>query len=204
MPFIDTPNVVMCETIGTLDGQIVENRVMVDTFHQPIPGDLTGLQAQFANWVNLAYAPLLPTDLVVTQFKFTSLDARNRIQLIVPVTIPGTVTGGAMPNEVTYCVSLKSNQIGRSARGRLYVLALAKANVSSQNRVGSGYRTNITAAVDGLRTRIASIGFAGVIVSYRNNGVPRPGGPVYYTWATTSTSDDIVDSQRRRRPGIGT
>jgi len=203
MPFVDTPNVVQCEVLAALDGQVIENRIMVNTLHQPVAADLTGLQAQFANWINLNYSLRLPVECVINQLKFTSLDARNRIQLIVPLNVPGAVTGGAMPNEVSYCVSLKSNVVGRSARGRFYVMALAKSNVSTQNRVGSAYRTAITADVDSLRTRIGSIGFLPVIVSYRTNNAPRVGGPVYFTWTTSSTFDDIVDSQRRRRPGIG-
>lgn len=204
MPFVDTPNVVMCEILAQMDGQLIENRVMVDVFHQPTTGDLSGLLAQFTNFINISYAPLLPVECTITGVKLTSLDARNRIQQIAALTVPGTVTGGAMPNEVTYCVSLRTPQIGRSARGRFYVLGISRPNVGTQNRVGSAYRANITAAVESLRTRIASIGAAGVIVSYRTNGMPRPGGPVYFTWTSTTTTDDVVDSQRRRRPGVGT
>lgn len=204
MPFVDTPNVVMAEIVAVMDGQVIENRVMVDVFHEPTSVDLGNVTTAVLSFVNLRYVQLLPVECVITSIKTTSLDARNRIQQIAAVSIPGEVTGGAMPNEVTYCVSLKSTQIGRSGRGRFYVLGIAKANVSTQNRVGAGYRANITAALDFLRDALTDMLYRLVIVSYVTNGAPRPGGPIYNIVANAATSDDVVDSQRRRRPGVGT
>lgn len=204
MPFVDTPNVVMCEIVGQKDGQVIENRVMVNVLHQPSAGDLSLLSNAFEDWAALLYAGQLPVEVVINTLRFTSMDARDRIQLATAVNIPGLVTGGAMPNEVTYCVSLRTSQIGRSARGRFYVLGVPKVNVPAENRVAAGFRAAARNNVDALRSAIAGLGFVPVIVSYRSNGVPRPGGPVYFVWTTTTTVDDVLDSQRRRRPGIGT
>jgi hypothetical protein len=41
------------------------------------------------------------------------------------------------------------------------------------------------------------------VMSRVSGGVPRPGGPVYYPITTVVSTDDIVDSQRRRKPGNG-
>jgi hypothetical protein len=204
MPFVDTPNVVMAEIVAQMDGQLIENRVMVDVFHQPTAVDLQNVQDVVLSFCNLRYAALLPTECVITEIKCTSLDARDRIQDIAAVNIPGAVTGGAMPNEVTYCVSLKSSQIGRSARGRFYVLGIAKVNVGTQNRVGATYRTAIQDALTFLKDSLQNAAYRLVIVSYRTNNAPRPGGPVYFVVQSCTTTDDVVDSQRRRRPGVGT
>lgn len=204
MPFVPAPNIIQVEVLATKDGQQIENRFMVDVFHAPSLGDMTGIQAQVTAWCNVTYAPLLPEDVVITGLKMTDMSQQNGPQLQVALAIPGTIAGISAPNEVTYCVSLRSGLAGRSARGRWYVLGLSNSNIGGQNRVGPVYRANIASAVQQLVTRMTDIGFAFVIVSYINNNAPRVGGPVYFPVITVTTTDDILDSQRRRRPGIGT
>lgn len=203
MPFVAAPNIVMCEVLAQKDGQLIENRVMVNVFHPPTPADLTVLQTVFTDWINLSYQALLPADVTVTGLKFTSQQSINDIQLQAALALVGDVALPAAPNEVTYCISLRSGIAGRSARGRFYWLGLATANIATTNRVGAGFRTNSTAAVQTLIDALAFNNYAWTIVSYISNGVPRPGGPVYFSVITATTTDDIVDSQRRRRPGIG-
>jgi len=42
------------------------------------------------------------------------------------------------------------------------------------------------------------------VVSYISNKVPRPGGPVYFPVVSFQYEDLVVDSMRRRKPGVGT
>jgi len=193
----------MCELLAQKDGQLIENRIMVNVLHAPTPADLAALQTRLQDWINTSYRTLLPTDVTFTGLKLTSQQSINDIQLQTALALAGTVAAPSAPNETTYCVSLRTGVSGRSARGRFYWLGLAVANIATQNRVGALFRTNVTASVQTLISAIASDGYQWSIVSYISNGVPRPGGPVYFPVLTATTTDDIVDSQRRRRPGIG-
>lgn len=204
MPFVPAPNIVMAEFVGTKDGQIIENRVHVNMLGEPTLANMGTLATALQSWLTTDYANRLPQEVVITQLQLTSLHTQNAVQLTVPLNIVGVVAGGAMPNEVSYCVSLRTGFIGRSARGRFYILGVPTGVMTLQNRINAAYRTNITNTIGALRTTIASTGFLQVIVSYISNGVPRPGGPVYFVVQSATTTDDIVDSQRRRRPGIGT
>lgn len=203
MPFVPAPNIVMCEILAQKDGQLIENRIMVNVFQEPVAANLTTLQNVLTSWCNLTYRTLLPADVTITGLKLTSLHEENAVQLQTALALVGTVALPAAPNETTYCLSLRTGVSGRSARGRFYWLGLALANIGTTNRVGALFRTNATAGLQALVTQIAAEGFAWVIVSFISGGVPRPGGPVYFPVLTVTTTDDIVDSQRRRRPGIG-
>jgi len=203
MPFVAAPNIVMAEFLATKDGQLIENRVHVNMLAEPTLANMGTLNTALVSWLTTDYANRLPQEVVITGCKLTSLHTQNAVQLNTALNLVGVVAGGAMPNEVSYCVSLRSGFIGRSARGRFYVLGVPSGVMTSQNRVNSAYRTNITNTVGALRTTIAGTGFLQVIVSFVSGGVPRPGGPVYFVLQSATTTDDIVDSQRRRRPGIG-
>lgn len=203
MPFVPAPNIIQVEILASKDGALIENRFHVNVFHQPTTSDFTALAALMTTWLSNDYAAQLPADVTITGLQMTSLHSQNAIQSNVALNIVGGLALPAMPNETTYCVSLRSAFIGRSARGRFYVLGLARVSVSTTNRVSAGYRTAITAALQDLINDIAGLSYAFTIVSYINNNAPRPGGPVYFVVATATTTDDVVDSQRRRRPGVG-
>lgn len=204
MPFVAAPNIVMAEFLAQKDGQLIENRVHVNMLAEPTLASMGTLSTALISWLTADYANRLPQEVNITALKLTSLHTQNAVQLTTPLNIVGVVAGGAMPNEVSYCVSLRTGFIGRSARGRFYILGVPTGVMTLQNRINSAYRTNITNTVAALRTTISATGFLQVIVSFVSNGVPRPGGPVYFVVASATTTDDIVDSQRRRRPGIGT
>lgn len=203
MPFVPAPNVAMFEVVGTKDGQIIENRMYVDCLHAPTLGDLAGIRAIVLSWCNAHYAPLLPSEVTINMVRVTDVSQQNGAQDIATVTIPGTVAGGALPNEVSFCVSLRSAVRGRSARGRWYMLGVAKSNVTAQNRVGGAYATAAVTALDQLITDLKFVNLQPIICSFVTNNAPRVGGPVYFILMNAVATDDVVDSQRRRRPGIG-
>jgi len=203
MAFVPAPNIVMCEVLASKDGQRIENRFMVNVFHAPTLADMNLIADNVSAWLGTQYATRLPVDVVVDGIKCTDMSQQNGPFLLRAVNVPGTLALPSMPNEVSYCVSLRSSSAGRSARGRWYWLGLAVANLTTTNRVSATYRTSVVAIITDLIVRLSSVGMAWVIVSYRHNGAPRVGGPVYFVVASATTTDDIVDSQRRRRPGIG-
>lgn len=203
MPFVAAPNIVEVEILGLKDGQQIENRVMVNVHAAPTSALLIAVEAIVRQWTIDFYVPLLPDTVSITGFKLTDQSAVDGIFLQTAASITGSQVGAAMPNEVTYCLSLRTASRGRSARGRFFVLGLTETQRLGQNRVTAAYRAALATAGDSLVGALATAGYHWSIVSYISGGIPRPGGPVYYLVTNTTTTDDILDSQRRRRPGIG-
>lgn len=203
MPFVPAPNIVQVEILAQKDGALIENRIMVNVFHAPTLADLTAVAAVVTPWIVARYAPNLPADVTITGLRLSDMSQQNGPFLQPGLAIPGEKALPAMPNEVTYCISLRTGSAGRSGRGRFYVLGLARVDVATTNRVAALYRTEIVEDMAVLITDLVNAGFAWVIVSHFNNNALRPGGPVYFPVTNVTTTDDVVDSQRRRRPGVG-
>jgi len=204
MPFIAAPNVIQCEIRALLDGQKVENRFFVDVFHEPLQSDLDALALAISSSVSTEWVPRMPSTWVCTEFFLRSMHTANSIQSTYPQpagSFTGTLISPQLPNNVTLCISLRTGNAGRSARGRLYWQALTEAAVTG-NEVTT--TVGFVTAVSDLRARILALGYAWIICSCVANGVPRPGGPVYFPVTAVLAVDPVVDSMRRRRPGRGT
>jgi len=205
MAFVPAPNIVQCEILFTLDGQQVENRINIDALTAPDATVIGDIAAAVDEWVIGNYLPRLPVEAVYRGVQATDLSEQNGQQVTVtPETeLTGDVTGGAMPNEVTLAIQLKSTSRGRSARGRAFVIALPRTTVTD-NTVSSTHVNNLIASFEQLLTNIGDGGWAVVVVSYIANGAPRVGGPVYFVVSSCTVADNIVDSMRSRKPGVGT
>lgn len=205
MAFIPAPNIVMGEVRAILDSQKIENRFMFDCLTAPTPMILTDIAGMLHDWVTDEYAPLLPNAVSFTEVVTTDMSTDSGAQ---HTTFYGTPTNGgqasiAMPNEVSFCISLRSASRGRSARGRAYVLALPQPLVVG-NTVNTTLRGQLVDAFNTLIALSNSLGRPMVVVSYRHNKVVRPGGPVYFPITTALSVDATVDSMRKRKPGVGT
>lgn len=206
MAFIPAPNVVQVEIRSLNDGQKIENRLFVDVFHEPLQSDLDALAGAVSAAVSTQWVPRMPSTWVCTEFFLRSMHTANSIQSTYPQpasSFTGTGGGAALPNNVSLCVSLRTGNAGRSARGRLYWQALMEPDVA-ENTVGTSAVVGITNAVSTLRSNILALGYAWIICSFIANGVPRPGGPVYFPVTSILVVDPVVDSMRRRLPGRGT
>lgn len=205
MPFVPAPNIVMVEARCTLDGQNIENRWHFNAQTTPTAAIVDDITNFVSVWVQNQYFDWLPATVQLREVVGTDLTVENGYQsTIVPSgTVVGAVGGLVLPNEVTICVSLRSAVRGRSARGRSYVLALPSAQVTN-NTLSSVWVDGLTASFQILIDDMDTNGFPMMIVSYRNDKNPRPGGPVYFQVVTAVVVDAIVDSMRRRKPGVGT
>lgn len=206
MPFVAAPNIIQCEVRAILDGQRIENRINVNVHQQPTPALCNTVAVIVGNWVQTSYAPLLPIAVQLTEVYCKSLEEQNGPEHTFTYATPlfGGRVEEVLPNETTFCLSLRTGNIGRSARGRLYVLAISK--VSQQgNRIAVADANNFRDACDTLRTTLSESEepYDWTIVSYRANNAPRPGGPVYFPVTTVTYVDTILDSQRKRKPGNG-
>lgn len=206
MPFVPSPNIVQVEVRAILDGQRIENRFMINVHQQPTPAICNTVAVIVGNWVIAEYAPLLPVAVQLTEVYVKSLEEQNGPEHTFTYATPlfGGRVEEVLPNETSFCISLRTGNIGRSARGRVYVLAICKVSQLG-NRIAVADANNFRDAFDALRATLTESEepYDWSIVSYRANNAPRPGGPVYFPVTTVTYVDTILDSQRRRKPGNG-
>jgi hypothetical protein len=204
MPFVPAPNIVSVEVRATNDAQHIENRFNVNANAAVTPTIVDDICNLVSVWAQAEYFPLLPSAVELTEVFAKDLTTITGAQhTIVP---SGTVVGGQAaapaPNEVSFCVSLRTGNAGRSARGRFFVLAIPKDLITA-NTISPTLRGQLVAAGQSLISALSGGGYALTIVSYVSEKVPRPGGPVYFDVTTAIATDGLVDSQRRRKPGNG-
>lgn len=205
MPFVPAPQIIMVEFRYLLDEQLIENRVMVDNLAAV---DATALQDTAIlgwNWAETTLFPLISAACLLREVVATDLTTATGGQFTYApdTTTVGGDGGAALPNECAYCISLRSASRGRSARGRFYIPAIPLAAMSDPNHLTPTAVSAFTSALQTLINNVDDAGQALVIVSYISNNAPRPGGPVYFPVVSAVATDDIIDSQRRRKPGVG-
>jgi len=205
MAFVAAPNVIMVEWRYTLFGQQCENRMMVDHLAAVDAAACEAAAIAAWNWWETTFAPHITSGCTLREVVATDLTAIDGPQFIYApdTTTTGTGSGSAMPNETSVCLSLRTASRGRSARGRFYVAGVPNNIMADANNINSTYAGNIVSALQTYVNDVATGGEAVVIVSYVSEGAPRPGGPVYYVVESVTLVDTVVDSQRRRKPGVG-
>jgi hypothetical protein len=205
MAFIPAPNIIMAEARVLIDGQRCENRFMCNNQGAVTAEALQDVAIEVWNWWELNYANVITTNVRLVEVVTTDLTTITGAQFTyAPDTTTFGIFGGApMPNEVSLAISLRTGNRGRSARGRYYQVTVGQEGMDGINTVSATYAAAAVAAGTNLITRLSSLAPL-TIVSYRSGGVVRPGGPVYFPVTSAVLVDNIVDSQRKRRPGVGT
>jgi len=204
MPFVAAPNIVMAEVRALLDGQKIENRLMVNANAPVTPTILDSIAVLVNDWAQATYFDVLPLQVSLTEVVTTDLTTATGGQHSIAPTGPfvGAYTGGSMPNETSFCVSLRSASRGRSARGRAFVLAVPRDQVGG-NYVTAPWAASAVAAFQTLIDDLHTAGFDLTVVSYIADNAPRVGGPVYFTIVTALAVDLTLDSMKSRKPGVG-
>jgi hypothetical protein len=205
MAFVPAPNVVMAEVRALLDGQKIENRFMIDTLAAVTPSVVADVANIVNIWAQGEYFDHLPAAVSLAQVVATDMsDVAGAQHSIAPTgAFVGAIAEAPMPNEVSFCISLRTASRGRSARGRSYVLATTKETVSG-NLILAARADQHVADFNSLITAIGDAGWVWIIASYRADNAPRVGGPVYFPITNCLYTDLTVDSMRRRKPGNGT
>lgn len=205
MPFVPAPQIVRVEVRALYLGQHIENVFDIDALTAVGPGEIDDITNLVSVWAQAEYWPLLPNTCQLTEVVGTDMgDENGGTHTIIPEgTVVGGRSGDPMPNETSFCVSLRTGSRGRSARGRKFVLGILKDDTDANSLIGT-LPADFVAAFQTLVTTMTTNGFAWVIVSYIHDNAPRVGGPVYFPVTTCVAVDNLLDSQRRRKPGNGT
>lgn len=205
MAFVPAPNIVQVEMRASRAGQHIENRLMVDVLTAPTTEILQELAEMFWNWWESLYAVVLSSGVTLNEVVATDMSASDGDQVTYApdATTHGARTAAAFPNEVAVCISLRTSSRGRSARGRFYALSVCQDQMVDNNNLSIAAAGEYVSVVADLLNTVQTAGYLPSIVSYVSNGAPRPGGPVYYPITGATLVDTVVDSQRRRKPGVG-
>lgn len=205
MAFVPAPNIIMAEVRYLLDNQHIENRLMINNSAAVDAAALEAMAILVWNWAENDLFPFLNASLRLVEVLTTDLTTVNGGQFTYApdATTVGSEGGACLPNECAFCVSLRSTSRGRSARGRIYIPAIPVSAMVTQNNLSTTAASNLVSAVNSLVSLLLSGGKPLTIVSYVSNGIPRVGGPVYFEVENAVSTDTIIDSQRRRKPGVG-
>lgn len=204
MPFIPAPNIMEVEFRYLIAGQKCENRIMVDRLAPVTPADLEAVAILAWNWWEGTYGANVGSNVTLASVVATDLTVDTGAQFTYA---PDTTTTGSkpapLPNESAFCLSLRSDSRGRSARGRWFAGSLSGNDRSDPNTLTAGYVSDFVSAMNNLRSQLDTAGTPWVIVSYRHDRVVRPGGPVYFPVTNVIAVDNVIDSMRPRKPGVG-
>ena len=202
--FIPASGVAQIEMRGRAHVEMVENVLYFRKTSPPInQADLDALTAFMAQEYSLAWKAQLTNEYVHREVYGTDLTSATSFTStnVSQAGIGGTLAGIGLPGNVTFTLSFRTPNRGRSGRGRNYWPLLAEADVT-----GNFLSTTRRNALIGVYNRLISgppTGWEWGVLSRYTNGAPRVNGlfiPITHVIAV----DDAIDSQRRRLAARGT
>jgi len=147
-------------------------------------------------------SPVISEAITLTETIATDLGSETGAQVTDPGGISGAKTGFVLPDNVTVAVSFRTNQRGRSHRGRLFHVGLVDNQVLG-DVLDAGVATSIFDAYTAFFADIAAAipGATHVIVSRCQDGVWLP--TAEKTTMTSIQVEPTIDSMRKRLSGRG-
>jgi len=207
--FVPCDRVVKIDFRGTLDQQRVSNTLYVQKTTGAVnAADLTNIGQTARTWWGSELAPTLSNAVTLREIYLSDLTVQNSFVLTYTANLPsqGQLTGAILPNNVTFTVSLRTGNAGRSFRGRNYIPGIRGGDVlTSDPNLLSVTRSNaLVAAYQQLisSTYFGTTPYRLVVVSRFTNGQPRASGVATPVTAILAI-DRVLDSMRRRLPGRG-
>jgi hypothetical protein len=193
---------VQCQLFGRVDGQITINDLYFQAAGAVTPAGVDTLVTDIASWFGGNLATILSDDWATERVVGTDLTTATGYRKELAAVTIGGVTGEANPNNVAAVVSLRTNQRGRSARGRNFVPAIPGAAVTLNTLDPAFISDLITQYSFLIGPGTFSVGWELVVVSRVTGGVSRAAGlaiPVTGVIMVTNT----VRSMRSREVGHG-
>lgn len=166
------------------------------------PTNIFNLVDAVAGWMATSYAPQLSEDWSGVRAVGFDLGSVDGPYAEVASTAVGGVASESSPGNVAACISFRTAQRGRSARGRNYVPGVPNGSVTL-NTMSAGFMDNILLIYQALVGPGEFVpGWQWVVCSRRNAGVLRPAGIAIPITSVTFTTP-YVRSMRTREVGHG-
>jgi len=206
--FIPATAIAQLELVYLLDGQIVENRVMIQGGDQWLETDLNALADAAIVAVEAHFMPLMSDQCSLSLVRAKDMEVQDSFAVEKEPAAPifGDDAGGSLPNNVTLTTKFNSGRAGRSFRGRAYNIAIPRSAVATAaiNEVTPELAGTYSAAWGNFFTDVITEvdnALRHVVVSYCHNKVWRLVAEI--TAISYYTTNVTLDSQRRRLPERG-
>lgn len=203
MPFVPVLNVVQVNLRGTYFGEQVENTLYFETAPAVTPSFVANVALSAENWWVGDVVPLLSSSYVWREayaVDLTTATGPTATSALSAGTAGGAVQPG-MPGNVALCISFRTDQRGRSFRGRNYLCGLTEDNVVG-NQITPGSIPPFVNAYLPLLEAGEMLPGVWVVVSRFSGGLRRTVG-VSTPVTSVLVVDNNVDSMRRRLAGRG-
>lgn len=199
LPIAQCANV---ELRWTKDSQQCENTFNVNLGATVTTVNLLALAGVVNSWIADSYKPLLAQQIFFTELQLTSLEAAAAPQIVVSTALQGENDALTLPNDNSFCVSLRSGLTGRASRGRWYMPPPMNIDREGENSVSLVYANAARTALFTLIGDISTAGYTMGVISRVLNGVQRV-PPVFTPYTNASYFDRLIDSMASRKPGHG-
>lgn len=202
MPFQPAPSIASVVIAGVMDGQLVELTSSWFASGGISEASLQALTDGVSGWFAGTVLPLLSRDV-----SGGTVRAVDETTATGPVAQTGfTGVGGvdqeSAPNNVAACISFRTAQRGRSARGRNFVMGIPNSLITL-NTLDAGFMGDIQTAYELLIGAGAFVsGWQWVVLSRVTGGVPRANG-IGIPITSVSFTTNKVRSMRSREVGHG-
>jgi len=200
MAFIPIPNVGLISSVyQDDDGVEAVNRFYASTISVPTETDLEEMATQFMTSWLARIAGTMMSNWTLTGLTVRAMNEEFGLIFTQSADLPAnaTVGSGEQPNQVSATITWLTGLVGRSFRGRTYVVGLPLTYVSAgQKRLTDSGQGNLQTAWDGLRQDFEDAGHALQVVSLSNGGVPRTEGVT--TPIVAGRANFPLATQRRR------
>lgn len=203
MAFQPVADTALVQVQGVVDQQLTINDLSFQISGGGItPVNLQQLCIDVAGWVVDTLCPLLSDDWAATRVIGIDLGSATGARIEQSASQVGGVSGEANPNNVAACVSLRTAQRGRSARGRNYVPGIP-GSVVTLNTIDDVFIADLLTAYNQLvGAGTFSAGWQLVVVSRATGGAPRVSGLAIPVVNCTMVGNS-VRSMRSREIGHG-
>lgn len=199
MPFQPAIGVYGAHVRGTILGQDVENTFYYGYTGSPDAGDAQDIADAIGAVVAALWIGALPTAFDFREVYVRDLANEFAVQGVDTSIsgLSGTDTGAPLPSYNTVAIARRSAFTGRSARGRIFWMALGETMVTG-NAVGSVFTDGMIDALIEQDAAVSLLGFPPLILSRRQMGVMLPEAVTFplLTWAV---NDQLVDTRRSRK-----
>lgn len=203
MAFVPVPFGAQVEIRGTLHGSQVENVLWFKGAVEWSASSLGTLCTDVANTFVTEVLPLMSSDFVLREVYATAQYSRTG-PFSVAVAAGGVVGGVASTCRnaaESLCLKLLTENRGRSYRGRLYQMAIPSSQLDD-SRWTEGTLSAFVGAWNSFRGVMSDLDRTWSVCSRRANNADRASG-ILTPITLVSVTDNVVDSQRRRKPNVG-
>lgn len=207
MPYVPAPGVLQVEFRYLLYSQQVENVIHIKATEDPDGGWETSAMADIAprlqTWWNTFLRVRQPLSVTLREIYLTDLTTALSPTYTQVVSLAGSNAGTSAPSGTTFTTTFRTAGRGRSSRGRVYHVGVPEPQIDG-NQIDATFIEEVRGSwselndsiADGVRVPVH------VVLSKFSGGEPRTTALAQPVTAYVTTDND-VDSQRRRLTGRG-